>query len=1463
MPDDYTSDIQTTGTVAVGGSATGEIETAEDRDWFAVTLVADRTYRIDLEGQWTAGRGTLRDPFLRGIHDENGTIIAGTTDDDEGTGLNSEVTFTAPADGTYYVAAGAWRDRTGTYTLSVTDVTAEITDDYTSDIQTTGTVAVGGSARGAIGTSDDVDWFAVTLEADTTYRIDLEGLWTAGRGTLRDPFLRGIHDNNGDLIPRTSNDDGGTGLNSQVTFTAPADGTYYVAAGAWGDRTGTYTLSVTEITPSTPDDDYAAGTGTSGTVAVGVSTTGEIETARDVDWFAVTLEADRTYRIDLEGSATDGGTLGDPYLRGIHDENGVFIAGTTDDDEGTGFNSQVTFTAEADGTYYVAAGAWGLYTGTYLLAVTDVTDGIPDDFAAGTGTSGAVAVGGSTTGDINTPGDRDWFAVTLEAGTTYRIDLEGEASGSGTLRSPYLRGVHDANGDLIPGTTDYVVGTGFDSQVTFTADAGGTYYVAAGAWGRGTGTYALSVTEITDDFAAGTGTSGTVAVGASATGEIETSYDVDWFAVTLEVGKTYRIDLEGAATGAGTLSDPYLRGVHDYNGSLIAGTTNNDGGIGRNSRVTFTPEAGGTYYVAAGARWEHYQTGTYTLSVTEVVDDFVAGTGTSGTAAVGGSARGEIETAGDVDWFAVTLEEGRAYRIDLKGFSTRGGTLLDPYLRGIHDADGIFIAGTTNNDGGWGLNSQVTFTAIEGGTYYVAAGAWEGGTGTYTLSVTEVPDDYAAGIGTTGTVIVGGSAPGETEAAGDVDWFAVTLEAGSTYRVDLKGFSTRDGTLLDPYLHGVHDAEGVLIDGTTNDDGDINRNSQVTFTPEAGGTYYVAAGAFGGRTGTYTLSVTELVDDFAAGTETSGTVAVGGSAPGETETAGDVDWFAVTLEAGSTYRVDLKGFSTRDGTLLDPYLHGVHDAEGVLIAGTTDNDGGAGRNSRVTFTADVDGTHYVAAGSWEDRTGTYSLSVTDVTVAIAEDDFASGTGTTGTVAVGGSARGEIGYVGDRDWFAVTVEADRTYRIDLEGSTTGGGTLHYPFLRGIHDADGVLIAGTTDNDGGAGYNSRLTFTADEGGTFYVAAGATLEAKGTYTLSVTEVVDDFAAGTGTSGTVAVGASATGEIETADDRDWFAVTLEEDRTYRIDLKGSWTRDGTLENPYLRGVHDANGVLIAGTTDNHGGAVLNSRVTFTPDESGTYYVAAGGYLDNTGTYTLSVADITDDYPAGTGTSGTAAVGGSATGEIETAHDRDWFAVTLEADRTYRIDLEGEPTGGTLSDPFLRGIHDEDGIFIAGTTNDDGGSGLNSQVTFTAIEGGTYYVAAGAWGGRTGTYTLSVTEVPDDFAAGTGTTGTVIVGGSAVGGIDFAGDRDWFAVTLEADTTYRIDLEGDATGAGTLADPYLRGVHDANGAFIAGTTNDGGGAGLNSRVTFTADEDGTYYVVAGANLEGEGTYTLSVEEVI
>ena len=125
MPDNIGDSISTTGRVTVGNSLTGEIETTNDSDAFAVELVAGRTYRIDLEGAAT-GMGTLADPFLRWLRDSSGNGLHGTRDYDGGEGLNPRQVFTPQVSGTYYITASGQGDSVGTYTLTVTDTSAPV-----------------------------------------------------------------------------------------------------------------------------------------------------------------------------------------------------------------------------------------------------------------------------------------------------------------------------------------------------------------------------------------------------------------------------------------------------------------------------------------------------------------------------------------------------------------------------------------------------------------------------------------------------------------------------------------------------------------------------------------------------------------------------------------------------------------------------------------------------------------------------------------------------------------------------------------------------------------------------------------------------------------------------------------------------------------------------------------------------------------------------------------------------------------------------------------------------------------------------------------------------------------------------------------------------------------------------------------------------------------------------------------
>ena len=85
--------------------------------------------------------------------------------------------------------------------------------------------------------------------------------------------------------------------------------------------------------------------------------------------------------------------------------------------------------------------------------------------------------------------------------------------------------------------------------------------------------------------------------------------DFDFFKVQLTAGVTYRITMDGAASGF-TLGDPFLS--LQTAGQHI--TSDNDSGIGNNSYILFMPATTGTYYVDAHSAVA-FATGTYQLSI--------------------------------------------------------------------------------------------------------------------------------------------------------------------------------------------------------------------------------------------------------------------------------------------------------------------------------------------------------------------------------------------------------------------------------------------------------------------------------------------------------------------------------------------------------------------------------------------------------------------------------------------------------------------------------------------------------------------------------------------------------------------------------------------------------------------------------------------------------------------------------
>jgi hypothetical protein len=115
-------------------------------------------------------------------------------------------------------------------------------------------------------------------------------------------------------------------------------------------------------------------------------------------------------------------------------------------------------------------------------------DLIPGDDSTGY----TIDVGMQVGAEINSNGDRDWFAVDLYNYVPYLINVLGAPTGSGTLNDPYLR-VYDDASVLVDFNDDG--GDGLNARLEFTPDYTGTHYLEASRWlDAGTGTYLLDIT---------------------------------------------------------------------------------------------------------------------------------------------------------------------------------------------------------------------------------------------------------------------------------------------------------------------------------------------------------------------------------------------------------------------------------------------------------------------------------------------------------------------------------------------------------------------------------------------------------------------------------------------------------------------------------------------------------------------------------------------------------------------------------------------------------------------------------------------------------------------------------------------------------------------------------------------------------------------------------------------------------
>lgn len=347
------------GAATVSGTIGDGAYAAADVDIYAVTVAAGGVLTIDIDAATLATSSSL-DSYVR-VFNASGTQVA--FNDDAAESLDSLVTYTVPTAGTYYVGISSYGNSSYSATTAGTGSAGQTTGNYAAKIgvavpslpaptadlvdvspdpRTTSVSAIvvqfsravsgvdvadfsltrSGTAVSLAGasvtTTDSIRWTLAGLDAATTaaggYVLTLNA---AGSGIVAV--------------------DGGAALAASVSDAWTTQAATLVDAGD--------TLATAAMLGITSGDIRLSG-------RVGDGSRG----ARDVDLFRVTLAAGQTITIDIDAQTLSGGSTLDSYLR-LFNSAGRQLA--TNDDDGSSFDSLLTFRASTAGTYYVGISGYG------------------------------------------------------------------------------------------------------------------------------------------------------------------------------------------------------------------------------------------------------------------------------------------------------------------------------------------------------------------------------------------------------------------------------------------------------------------------------------------------------------------------------------------------------------------------------------------------------------------------------------------------------------------------------------------------------------------------------------------------------------------------------------------------------------------------------------------------------------------------------------------------------------------------------------------------------------------------------------------------------------------------------------------------------------------------------------------------------------------------------------------------
>ena len=943
--DDHGGELYLATPLTLGEATTANTNESYELDFFKFTAKKGTTYSIDIDKLDRYAHLVLYTP------DE--LILADLT------GHDGRLPFRwrATSDGEHYLTILNVAD----YTLTVNASEPDSRDDHGNDIQSATHLTFGQDVEAVIDINADVDFFKFAAEQDQAYVINLvsdldkdparfsgenfaatvELVTAEGVSLLRSPT--GHHN---------------WGYEARMLWEPTASGDYYLKVyGNWHgyEVVGDYRLNV-EV--SKYQDQHADSIYDATPLGIGESQHGFIGCHDDVDTFKFDAKPKTAYRIILHKEYA-------PVISiGVHDATGLYLGPRQYYKPNYGgpyidipwqpawrapqcvdfqpnpepeFVQETLVFAHQGGEYFVEVHAGRQGHNRYSITVQE--DDYRDDHGDRRVTASDIGFGEIIDGELDLQGESDMFKFQAQEGQAYEIDLTLDSLTRGCLLL-IERGELASEEWCTGRTTEKDISPGYSTAWV----ASMTAEVFLVVQSRELGSYSLTVKPIhlQDDHSNDQDQATTVQSSVPVKGRIDTSDDVDVFAIDADDGDVIRLTLNHDAL------DRIEVGFYDafQSNYFVAGPVDFDYRFRQRDdaqtvqRIWRTVRAG-THYLGVTAA----SVGQYSVNLTRVEyeDDFGDNPSDAHQVSIGVEIEGKFEVIGDADFFAFHAEVGKVYSMKLTS------PTIDRSRINLLDAERSRL----NPDLGDGFQWQAAST----GTFYVVAYVDEFSLdiGAYKLVVNRLPDDdHGYDLQTATPLVLDSITRGDMSWPDDSDFFKFEATKGEQYLIDLDrgGGEGVALILLDP--QGEQIAREVHID-------------DIIWTASVSATHYIAIEPSWNRV-SYSIVVTlsDYEDDHGDSFESATRISVGESIDGYLAWR-DPDFFKLNVENGRSYHID---FERETVHLASTWNSRLLDAGGEQVEWTYSEIDD--KTFRMTFQADEDETYYVAIDAYRGR-GTYTI----------------------------------------------------------------------------------------------------------------------------------------------------------------------------------------------------------------------------------------------------------------------------------------------------------------------------------------------------------------------------------------------------------------------------------------------------------------------------------------------------------